>query len=61
MTGCGALAGTDAQSERPYRGLLVRCDVGTNWRYRVQVGGDVGTIVPFGVRIRRSAVRLRWL
>ena len=47
MTGCGALAGTDAQSERPYRGLLVRC--------------DVGTIVPFGVRIRRSAVRLRWL
>lgn len=32
-------------------GLIGLRNVGTNWRYRVHVCGDVGTIVPFWVRI----------
>lgn len=27
------------------------CDVGTNWRDRVHVGGDVGTIVLYRVQV----------
>ncbi len=27
------------------------CDVGTNWRDRVHVGGDVGTIVLYRVHV----------
>lgn len=32
-------------------GVGLGCDVGTNWRDRVHVGGDVGTIVLYRVQV----------